>query len=54
MNSRSRAHPEGIGAASGVLGRYVMDHSAGNVYFYMPDVPDDGGAVRRSPGATAS
>jgi len=42
MNSRGRAHPAGIGAASGVLGRYVMDHSAGNVYFYMPDVPDDG------------
>lgn len=42
MNSRSRAHPEGIGASSGVLGRYLMDHSAGNVYFYMPDVPDSG------------
>ena len=44
MNSRGRAHPEGIGGSSGVLGRYVMDHSAGNVYFYMPDVPDDGTA----------
>ena len=43
LNSRSRAHPEGIGASSGVLGRYVMDHSAGNVYFYLPDVPDTGG-----------
>lgn len=43
MNSRSSAHPEGIGAASGVLGRHVMDHSAGNVYFYLPDVPDTGG-----------
>jgi choline dehydrogenase-like flavoprotein len=42
MNSRSRHHPSGIGASSGVLGRYLMDHSAGNVYFYMPDVPDDG------------
>ncbi len=42
MNSRGRAHPRGIGAASGVLGRYVMDHSAGNVYFYLPEVPDDG------------
>ncbi|HUB09318.1 MAG TPA: GMC family oxidoreductase [Myxococcales bacterium] len=42
MNSKSRAHPEGIGAESGVLGRYLMDHSAGNVYFRMPDVPDDG------------
>jgi choline dehydrogenase-like flavoprotein len=44
MNSQSVAHPEGIGASSGVLGRYVMDHVAGNVYFYMPDVPDDGAA----------
>lgn len=42
LNSRSREHPRGIGAASGVLGRYLMDHSAGNVYFYMPDVADDG------------
>ena len=42
MNSRGREHPEGIGAASGVLGRYLMDHSAGNVYFSIPDVPDDG------------
>src|SRR5208283_5385863 len=31
MNSTSTAHPAGIGASSGVLGRYVMDHSAGNV-----------------------
>src|SRR5262249_37031312 len=38
MNSTSRAHPGGIGASSGVLGRQVMDHSAGNVYFYLPDV----------------
>ena len=43
LNSSSRAHPEGIGASSGVLGRYLMDHSAGNVYFYLPDVPDTGG-----------
>jgi len=43
LNSRSAAHPGGIGAASGVLGRHVMDHSAGNVYFYLPDVPDTGG-----------
>ena len=43
MNSKSPTHPEGIGASSGVLGRYIMDHSAGNVYFYMPDVPDTGG-----------
>jgi len=43
MNSRSAPHPGGIGASSGVLGRYVMDHSAGNVYFHLPDVPDTGG-----------
>jgi choline dehydrogenase-like flavoprotein len=43
MNSTSRAHPSGIGGSSGVLGRYVMDHSAGNVYFYMPEVRDTGG-----------
>lgn len=42
MNSRGREHPAGIGGASGVLGHYLMDHSAGNVYFYMPDVPDGG------------
>ncbi len=42
MNSRGRAHPEGIGASSGVLGHYLMDHSASNIYFHMPDVPDDG------------
>jgi choline dehydrogenase-like flavoprotein len=43
MNSRSRAHPKGIGASSGVLGHYLMDHSAGNVYFTMPDLKDDKG-----------
>src|SRR5262249_61132695 len=43
LNSRSAAHPEGIGASSGVLGRHVMDHSAGNVYFYLPALPDTGG-----------
>ena len=43
LNSKSGAHPQGIGASSGVLGRYIMDHSAGNVYFYLPDVADTGG-----------
>lgn len=42
MNSRSNAFPDGIGASSGALGRYLMDHSAGNVYFTMPDAPHDG------------
>src|SRR5262249_23948975 len=43
MNSRSAAHPQGIGASSEALGRYVMDHSAGNVYFHLPGVPDTAG-----------
>jgi len=42
LNSNSRHHPGGIGAGSGALGHYLMDHSAGNIYFYMPDVPDGG------------
>jgi choline dehydrogenase-like flavoprotein len=42
MNSRSNRHPEGIGGSSGLLGRCIMDHSAGNVYFTMPDAPHDG------------
>ena len=48
MNSRSRHHPEGIGGSSGVLGRYLMDHSAGNVYFHMPEVADGGNAYELS------
>jgi choline dehydrogenase-like flavoprotein len=42
MSSTGPEHPDGVGAASGVLGRYLMDQIVGNVYFYMPDVP--GGA----------
>jgi choline dehydrogenase-like flavoprotein len=42
MNSRSREHPSGIGGSSGVLGHYLMDHSASNFYFTMPGVPNDG------------
>jgi choline dehydrogenase-like flavoprotein len=26
LNSRSRRHPDGLGGASGALGRYIMDH----------------------------
>jgi choline dehydrogenase-like flavoprotein len=48
LNSRARAHPAGIGGSSGVLGRYLMDHSAGNLYFSLPDVPDDGTAYEFS------
>ncbi|MBX5481891.1 MAG: GMC family oxidoreductase [Myxococcaceae bacterium] len=39
--STSVAHPDGLGASSGVLGRYVMDHIVSTIYFYMPEVPDD-------------
>jgi choline dehydrogenase-like flavoprotein len=42
LHSESSAHPQGIGASSGVLGHYLMDHVAGNLYFYLPDVRDDG------------
>jgi choline dehydrogenase-like flavoprotein len=44
LNSKSSSHPNGIGASSGILGRYLMDHIAGNVWFYLPDVRDDGDA----------
>jgi choline dehydrogenase-like flavoprotein len=40
MNSRSAQHPEGLGASSGVLGRYLMDHLVSNVYFTLPQIPD--------------
>lgn len=42
LNSRGREHPKGIGGSSGALGRYIMDHSAGNIYFSLPDVKDTG------------
>lgn len=42
MNSRTSAHPHGLGGNSGLLGRYLMDHSAGNVYFTMPEVKHRG------------
>ncbi len=38
MLSKSTAHPQGIGASSGTLGHYLMDHIAGNTYFYLPEV----------------
>jgi len=38
LNSKTGAHPEGLGAASGVLGHYLMDHISGNVFFQLPDV----------------
>jgi choline dehydrogenase-like flavoprotein len=41
MSSKGPGHPDGIGASSGVLGRYLMDHIVSNVYFYMPEVRDD-------------
>ena len=42
LNSRTPEHPFGLGGSSDVLGRYLMDHSASNTYFYMPGVQDDG------------
>ena len=42
MNSKSAAHPDGLGASSGVLGRYLMDHIVGNVWFSMPEFKDSG------------
>jgi len=39
MLSRSRQHPEGLGAASGVLGRYLMDHLRVTVSGYGPPLP---------------
>ncbi len=43
LNSGDAGHPGGLGASSGVLGHYLMDHIASNVYFHLPDVPDRGG-----------
>jgi choline dehydrogenase-like flavoprotein len=43
MSSKDAEHPEGLGGASGVLGRGMMDHITSNNYFYMPDVPDEAG-----------
>ena len=42
LNSKTAAHPHGLGGNSGVLGRYLMDHSAGNVYFTLPGLKDGG------------
>ncbi len=38
LNSATHDHPDGIGASSGILGRYLMDHIAGNLYFQLPDL----------------
>jgi choline dehydrogenase-like flavoprotein len=43
MLSKSATHPDGVGASSGVLGRYLMDHIGTNVYFSMPEVADSNG-----------
>lgn len=42
MHSESPEHPQGIGASSGVLGHFLMDHVAGSIHFYLPDVRDGG------------
>lgn len=41
LNSATRDRPHGLGGDSGLLGRYVMDHIAGNIYFQLPDVAPD-------------
>jgi choline dehydrogenase-like flavoprotein len=38
MNSRSEAHPHGLGGDSGVLGRYILDHVMGG---YAEGLTDD-------------
>lgn len=38
LNSATNRHPNGLGGASGHLGRYLMDHIATNVYFQLPDL----------------
>jgi len=53
MGSKSRAHPEGIGASSGVLGRYLMDHVASTIYFTLPDVPEARGDTLDQRGSDA-
>jgi choline dehydrogenase-like flavoprotein len=42
LNSKTALHPHGLGGNSGLLGRYLMDHSAGNVYFTLPQLKDGG------------
>jgi len=44
MNSAAprEGHPDGLGADSGVLGHYVMDHIAENLYFQLPDIRPSG------------
>lgn len=36
MSSKGPSHPDGVGAGSGLLGRYLMDHVVSNTYFTMP------------------
>ncbi len=40
MMSHSPAHPQGIGAQSGLLGKGLMDHIVSNYYFFMPEVAE--------------
>lgn len=42
LKSEDAGHPGGLGASSGVLGHYLMDHIASNVYFRVPGLKDDG------------
>jgi choline dehydrogenase-like flavoprotein len=40
MNSKSKSHPDGIGADSGVLGRYLHDSTGASRSAIMPDMID--------------
>jgi choline dehydrogenase-like flavoprotein len=43
MATTSKAHPNGVGASSGLLGRGLMDHIVSCVYFITPEVKEQGG-----------
>lgn len=51
FNSATSHHPDGVGASAGLLGRYLMDHVAGNIYFQLPDVPSSREALPMTGGS---
>lgn len=40
LNSKSSTFPEGMGSSNGLLGKGIMDHIAGMVYFYLPEAAE--------------
>ena len=38
LNSKSPAHPDGLGNSSGVVGRYLHGHSAGSTQMYLKEL----------------